>query len=115
MLLLLHLLGIINIPYSVIKRNYDRFLQRDPDLTFNFFRELAEQISEVAKIFTEETGFGLLLLIGGTDVTEDVKSYRETGANIVVATPGRLDDFVTRINDIKFKTLEVLILDEADR
>jgi ATP-dependent RNA helicase DDX55/SPB4 len=78
-------------------------------------RELAEQISEVAKIFTEETGFGLLLLIGGTDVTEDVKSYRETGANIVVATPGRLDDFVTRINDIKFKTLEVLILDEADR
>mgnify|MGYP002474937125 FL=1 len=69
----------------------------------------------MAKIFTDETSFGLLLLIGGTDVTEDVRSYREHGANIIVATPGRLDDFVNRINDIKFKTLEVLILDEADR
>jgi ATP-dependent RNA helicase DDX55/SPB4 len=78
-------------------------------------RELAEQIYEVTKQFTMELHFSLLLLIGGHDISEDVKRFREEGANVIVATPGRLDEFIKRVSDLQLKTLEVLILDEADR
>lgn len=58
----------------------------------------------------------VLLLIGGTEVPEDLKRFREHGANIVIGTPGRLDDVMQRMGaEFKVKELEVLVLDEADR
>lgn len=78
-------------------------------------RELAEQIYEVTKQFTTELHFSLLLLIGGRDIAEDVKRFREGGGNVLVGTPGRLDEFIKRVSDLQLKTLEILILDEADR
>ncbi|KAN0050995.1 hypothetical protein ACTA71_006740 [Dictyostelium dimigraforme] len=60
-----------------------------------------------------------LLLIGGTDIYQDLVNYKNYGGNILIGTPGRTDEFLTRVvkNDqqFKFKEFEMLILDEADR
>jgi ATP-dependent RNA helicase DDX55/SPB4 len=77
---------------------------------------LAEQIYQVAKIFIDELQvLSILLLIGGTDVDNDMRKFRTDGGNIVIATPGRLNDIMNRMPDFKMKELEVLVLDEADR
>lgn len=84
-------------------------------------RELALQISEVVETFLKKfPQFTQLLLIGGTNPIEDVEKFKEQGANIVVATPGRLEDMFRRKADgldlaSYVKSLDVLVLDEADR
>ncbi|XP_075710662.1 ATP-dependent RNA helicase DDX55 [Rhinoderma darwinii] len=84
-------------------------------------RELAIQIDEVLLYFTKHfPQFCQILLIGGSNPVEDVKKFKEHGGNIVVATPGRLEDMFRRQADgldlvSAVKTLDVLILDEADR
>ncbi|KAG9487640.1 ATP-dependent RNA helicase DDX55 [Eleutherodactylus coqui] len=84
-------------------------------------RELAIQIDEVISCFTKHfPHFCQILLIGGSNPVEDVKKFKEHGGNIIVATPGRLEDMFRRQADgldlvSAVKTLDVLILDEADR
>uniref|UniRef100_A0A8C5AAQ4 ATP-dependent RNA helicase n=1 Tax=Gadus morhua TaxID=8049 RepID=A0A8C5AAQ4_GADMO len=84
-------------------------------------RELALQISEVFEGFLLKfPQFKQILLIGGSNPIEDVEKFKEHGANIVIATPGRLEDMFRRKADgldlsILVKTLDVLVLDEADR
>lgn len=60
-----------------------------------------------------------ILLVGGNSVDEDVKTFKELGGNIIICTPGRLEDLLSRKTDINLpnsvKNLEILILDEADR
>jgi len=89
-----------------------------PDLP-SLCRELAQQIHQVTKTFTENLSsiqLCPLLLVGGTSVDTDLKAFRSEGGNIIIATPGRLDDVINRLGvEIKLKELEVLILDEADR
>ncbi|KAJ3605114.1 hypothetical protein NHX12_027164 [Muraenolepis orangiensis] len=84
-------------------------------------RELALQISEVMAGFLQKfPQFKQILLIGGSNPIEDVEKFKEHGANIMIATPGRLEDMFRRKADgldlsILIKTLDVLVLDEADR
>nr|CAD7411853.1 unnamed protein product [Timema poppensis] len=83
-------------------------------------RELATQTSEVLQHFLGFIpGLSQMLMVGGRGVVKDVSEFRDKGANIVIATPGRLEDLLMRKHDINLpsavKTLEVLILDEADR
>nr|XP_020511065.1 ATP-dependent RNA helicase DDX55 [Labrus bergylta] len=84
-------------------------------------RELALQISEVMEQFIQKfPQFKQILLIGGSNPIEDVEKFKEQGANIVIATPGRLEDMFRRKSDGldlagSVKSLEVLVLDEADR
>ncbi|XP_039627947.1 ATP-dependent RNA helicase DDX55 [Polypterus senegalus] len=84
-------------------------------------RELAIQISEVLEHFLRHfTQFSQILLIGGSNPIEDVQKFNEKGGNIIVATPGRLEDMFRRKADgldlaSCVKTLDVLVLDEADR
>ncbi|XP_053327965.1 ATP-dependent RNA helicase DDX55 [Spea bombifrons] len=84
-------------------------------------RELAVQIDEVLSQFTKHfPQFSQILLIGGSNPVEDVQKFKEHGGNIIVATPGRLEDMFRRQADgldlvSCVKSLEVLILDEADR
>lgn len=55
-------------------------------------RELATQISKVLEQFLKNIpDFKQILLVGGTTVKEDI-SRLTNGANIIVATPGRLED-----------------------
>jgi ATP-dependent RNA helicase DDX55/SPB4 len=41
-----------------------------------------------------------MLLVGGGSVSADVDYFRTKGANILIATPGRLEDLLTRKCDI---------------
>lgn len=45
----------------------------------------------------------------------DIKHYRKSGGNILVATPGRLEYIIERCPDLRLRELDVLVLDEADR
>ncbi|XP_026154091.1 ATP-dependent RNA helicase DDX55 [Mastacembelus armatus] len=84
-------------------------------------RELALQISEVMQHFIQKfPQFRQILLIGGSNPIEDVEKFKDQGANIVIATPGRLEDMFRRKGDgldlaSSVKSLDVLVLDEADR
>lgn len=79
-------------------------------------RELSKQINDVAYPFLEEVcGIVPKLLVGGTDPLEDVHRLRKEGAQVLIGTPGRMHDVMERAKDLELKSLEVLILDEADR
>ncbi|XP_078127328.1 ATP-dependent RNA helicase DDX55 [Sander vitreus] len=84
-------------------------------------RELALQISEVMEHFIQKfPQFTQILLIGGTNPIDDVEKFKDQGANIVIATPGRLEDMFRRKADGldlagSVRSLDVLVLDEADR
>ena len=76
-------------------------------------RELAAQVVESFEKYGRHTGLRPLLVHGGVGYDKQRKGLQQ-GVDIVVATPGRLLDFmeegVARLDDI-----EVLILDEVDR
>jgi len=76
-------------------------------------RELAIQIWEQARKFARGSGIKCAVAYGGTSVTFQRKTI-EKGVDILVATPGRLLDFVEK-GVIKFSDLIFLVLDEADR
>jgi len=81
-------------------------------------RELASQITGVLENFSGCFSFKTLLLIGGTDVHDDVSKINSDGGHIIVATPGRLVDLLGREYCSlagSLRDLEVLVLDEADR
>jgi len=75
-------------------------------------RELALQISDVAKKLAEVKNIKILTVYGGQDVERQL--YRlKSGVHLVIGTPGRLLDHIRRGN-IDLGKLRVLILDEAD-
>ncbi|XP_070485356.1 ATP-dependent RNA helicase DDX55 isoform X2 [Equus przewalskii] len=84
-------------------------------------RELAIQIDEVLSHFTKPfPQFSQILWIGGRKPGEDVARFKEQGGNIIVATPGRLEDMFRRKAEglalaSCVRALDVLVLDEADR
>ena len=74
-------------------------------------RELATQIDAACREFAPKK-LRCVALIGGSGYKRQTEGLR--GANIIVATPGRLIDFMQQ-GAIDFSTLETLVLDEADR
>ena len=76
-------------------------------------RELAMQIKDEARKFCVGSALRCLAVYGGTSVRGSAEQLRR-GCNILVATPGRLVDFVER-GIINFSNVEFLVLDEADR
>lgn len=82
-------------------------------------RELALQISKVlSELLAHVPQLSQILFIGGTPISIDLEQFAANGANIIIATPGRLEDILLRKTDSRIanavKNLEVLILDEAD-
>lgn len=79
-------------------------------------RELSSQIYNVARpFFATLNGMSSMLLVGGMDIKADLKKVEQEGANILVGTPGKLNDIMEHTDTLEFKDLEILILDEADR
>eukprot|EP00897_Mesotaenium_endlicherianum_P001756 jgi/Mesen1/1608/ME000134S00721 len=79
-------------------------------------RELAAQIASVAAPFIGTVpGLTSALLVGGTPVNADISRLAQEGANVLIGTPGRLDDILERATSLDLRQLEVLVLDEADR
>lgn len=73
-------------------------------------RELSTQIFTVAQPFISTLpNFKSVLLVGGTDVKEDIKKIEKEGANLLVGTPGRLFDIMERIETLDFRNFEVCI------
>lgn len=77
-------------------------------------RELVMQIALEAKTLTKYTSLNVMSLVGGMDYQKQRKQLEANYCDILVATPGRLLDFIEQ-NEIYLDILEVLVLDEADR
>ncbi|KAJ5694585.1 hypothetical protein N7536_004997 [Penicillium majusculum] len=76
-------------------------------------RELAQQIEIEAKKFTQPLGFNVVSIVGGHSLEEQAFSLRN-GAEIIIATPGRLVDCIERRMLVLSQCCYV-IMDEADR
>ena len=77
-------------------------------------RELALQITKEAMKFAKGSKLGAYTVYGGTQVGYQRDRLREKNINIVVATPGRLLQFI-RDDTISLRNLMFFVLDEADR
>ena len=76
-------------------------------------RELVSQIFDEAAKFCYCTGIRPVVIYGGADIQQQQREL-DRGADIVVATPGRLVEFIER-GRIKLDSTQFLVLDEADR
>jgi ATP-dependent RNA helicase RhlE len=76
-------------------------------------RELCIQVEESVRKYAKHAPLEVVPVYGGVPLDPQQKKLR-AGADIVVATPGRLIDHMDRQN-VVFDDLEVLVLDEADR
>lgn len=76
-------------------------------------RELAKQVFSQLRLFTANTQFKAVLILGGENFNDQVKVL-EKDPHFIVATPGRLADHLSQ-GHFYLNGLELLILDEADR
>ena len=76
-------------------------------------RELALQVHESFETYGRHTALKSVAIYGGTDIDEQ-RTALKNGADILVATPGRLLDMIQR-QYIRLDSLRILVLDEADR
>ena len=75
-------------------------------------RELAAQVHDNIKKFSKEMQIKTAVIYGGVGQKPQIKALKE-GIDILVATPGRLEDLMGQ-GFVKFSRLSVLVLDEAD-
>ena len=76
-------------------------------------RELAIQIDETFAKMAAGTGVRAAVIVGGLSEGPQLRSIRK-GAQVVIATPGRLYDFLSR-RLVDLSRVRILVLDEADR
>lgn len=76
-------------------------------------RELAVQIFSEARKFCYRSMLRPAVLYGGISVREQIKML-EKGCDILVATPGRLIDFMNRPANLTLRRLRYMVIDEAD-
>jgi len=76
-------------------------------------RELTEQTHNVIGTLGRQTGLRSLTIYGGVGAQPQIKRLRE-GAEIAVACPGRLLDLMGQ-HEVNLKSIDTLVLDEADR
>ena len=77
-------------------------------------RELASQIFNViTSLGTQMDGFKSKLLIGGTQVNEDINDVKNNTYQCIVGTPGRIYDLIYR-RVIQTNEMKILVIDEAD-
>jgi ATP-dependent RNA helicase RhlE len=76
-------------------------------------RELAAQVADSVAKYSNNLPLTSAVVFGGVKINPQMMALRK-GVDILVATPGRLLDLYNQ-NAVKFKQLEILVLDEADR
>jgi ATP-dependent RNA helicase RhlE len=76
-------------------------------------RELALQIEANAKTFGHPFHLRTAALVGGERESKQLRAL-DARADIIVATPGRLNDFLNR-RMVSLRTIQFFVLDEADR
>ncbi|HEX6365958.1 MAG TPA: DEAD/DEAH box helicase, partial [Agromyces sp.] len=75
-------------------------------------RELATQIMQTFEPFAKAYGLSVTTIFGGINQTRQVAALR-AGVDIVVATPGRLEDLMKQ-GYLHLDAIEITVLDEAD-
>jgi ATP-dependent RNA helicase RhlE len=76
-------------------------------------RELALQIHEAFMLLSPGTGIRAAVVVGGMSEAGQLKSIRQ-GAQVIIATPGRLCDFLDR-KLVGLAAIRIVVLDESDR
>jgi ATP-dependent RNA helicase RhlE len=76
-------------------------------------RELAMQVLDQYNALRGKQLAAAALVVGGLAEAQQLRAIRN-GANVIVATPGRLEDYMDR-SLMDFRNLQMLVLDEADR
>lgn len=76
-------------------------------------RELALQIAENFNEYGAHTNIICTVIFGGVSAVPQIEALRR-GTDILVATPGRLNDLIQQ-KEISLNALEIFVLDEADR
>ncbi|MDW4497605.1 DEAD/DEAH box helicase [Sulfitobacter sp. D35] len=76
-------------------------------------RELASQIAQNLRGFCEHTKMRVQMVVGGQSINAQIKRL-ERGADLLVATPGRLLDLMDR-RAVRLEDTTFLVLDEADQ
>ncbi len=77
-------------------------------------RELALQIASDAEVLAKHAGLEVHTLVGGMDMQKQRKGLQTRVVDLLVATPGRLMDFM-RQRVVFLDQTEVFVIDEADR
>lgn len=98
-----------------LKTNIPRRGEKRPirSLILTPTRELAIQIEEAFSDYGKYTGLRHTVIFGGVKQNAQVKAL-EQGTDILIATPGRLLDFIGQ-GIIKLNGIKIFVLDEADR
>jgi ATP-dependent RNA helicase DeaD len=87
--------------------------QRDPmALILVPTRELAMQVSEALHRYGRELGVRVVPIYGGQPIGRQLRSL-DAGVDVVVATPGRAVDHLSR-ETLRLSGLQMVVLDEAD-
>ena len=101
--------------------NFRKRYQTDPNLTpavrvvvLSPTRELAIQCQTVFGKLSQFVGMTSALIVGGLDSSNQSKELRES-PDFVIATPGRLIEHMMLVKSFSLDSVEVLVLDEADR
>jgi ATP-dependent RNA helicase RhlE len=76
-------------------------------------RELALQIRDVFTVLSAGTGLRATAVVGGLNESAQLQAISK-GAQVLIATPGRLCDFLNR-KLVRLGSVSVLVLDEGDR
>ena len=104
-------LPIIQNLMNPLARNHSRRVIRSLILTPT--RELALQIAENFKEYGSHTSVKCAVIFGGVSAKPQIEALRR-GIDILVATPGRLNDLIGQ-GEIDLGHVEIFVLDEADR
>ncbi|MET8830619.1 DEAD/DEAH box helicase [Streptomyces sp. NPDC004610] len=76
-------------------------------------RELAQQVTDALTPYATAVNLRLATVVGGLSITKQAAALRR-GAEVVVASPGRLNDLVER-GDCVLGDVRITVLDEADQ
>jgi ATP-dependent RNA helicase RhlE len=76
-------------------------------------RELAMQVEKAFRAIRSSQSQTVALVVGGMSEQAQLETIRR-GARLIVATPGRLEDFLKR-KLIRLSSVRILVLDEVDR
>ena len=76
-------------------------------------RELAAQVADSVKTYGKHLPLKAQVIFGGVNINMQIKKL-QSGADIIIATPGRLLDLVSQ-KVIDLSQIEIFVLDEADR
>ncbi|XP_062194053.1 DEAD-box ATP-dependent RNA helicase 14-like isoform X2 [Phragmites australis] len=106
-------LGYLLPGFLLLKRLQHNSREGPTVLVLSPTRELATQIQDEAIKFGRSSRISSVCLYGGAPKGPQLRDL-ERGADVVVATPGRLND-ILEMNRVSLRQVSYLVLDEADR